>query len=109
MAFGETLKSFRKGDYGEKDDGNDEEGSSSHRMITLTGEEAKELEPYQEKFGPGQEMVIEATGKLEGDHFHIMSVKYAKDSGMDVNADAEAVMSKMRGPITPMQVQPSPS
>lgn len=108
MEYGDALKNLRKGDYGEDEK---EEGTSSHRMISLTDEEAKELTPYQEKFGSGQEMVIEATGKLEGDHFHIMSVKYAegKGEGMDANADAEEVMAKMRGPITPMQVQPSPS
>lgn len=107
MPISDALKSFRKGEYGDKEQpesGGDE--PSSPRVIHLTDDEKKAFEGSS--VSPGQEVVCEVSGKLEGDHLHVMSVR-ASGGGQDVNADAEAVMSKMRGPITPMQVQPSPS
>jgi hypothetical protein len=88
MAVSDALKSFRKGDYGD-DKGKEEKPSS--RVINLTDDEAKELMPYQEKFGPGEEMVIEATGKLEDGHFHVMSVKYAQGGGPESDEDMKKV------------------
>src|ERR1700751_5083053 len=109
MSISEALDHLRTSDYGgdSKDKPSEKEGV---RVLKLSEPEAKELAGYQEKMGPGSEMVIEDTGKLEGDHFHVMSVKYAQGGGgQDTNADAEAVMDKMRGiPMMAPQVQPSP-
>lgn len=107
-----ALKKFRDSGYPkEPDKPEEDEKSSGVRTIKLSDEEAKELTPYQEKFGPGEEMVIEATGKLEGDVFRVMSVKYAegKGGGMNMNADAESVMNQMRPPMMQNQTIPSPS
>lgn len=108
-----ALKKFREDGY-PKDKGDEKPESSGVRTLKLTDEEAKSLEPYQEKFGPGQEMVIEATGKLEGTTFRVMSIQYAEGKGgegqMDMNADAEEMMSKFRqGPMMQSQTVPSPS
>ncbi len=85
-----ALKKFRESGYPEDDSEDDEKSESSGvRTFKLTEEEAKELQPYQEKFGPGEEMVVEATGKLEGTTFRISSVKYAQGEEKE---DASQVM-----------------
>lgn len=107
-----ALKKFREDGY-PKDKGEGAPESSGVRTLKLTDDESKELAPYQEKFGPGEEMVIEATGKLEGNTFRVVSVRYAQggeDGSMDANADAEEVMAKFRpGPMMQSQTIPSPS
>ncbi len=111
--YSEALQKFRSGGYPEsnEDKDNESEGPGGVRVIKLSEEEAKELQPYQEKFGPGEEMVIEATGKLEGTSFRVMSVKYAQGGGApDENKDAEEMMNKFRatqGPMMPSQTVPS--
>lgn len=107
MPVSDVLKNFRGSDYGagEKGDKPSEksEGTSS-RTIELSPEEAKSLGGAE----PGAEVTLQVTGRLEDTHFHIMSVQ-GQGGESDTNADAEAVMSKMRGPMTPMQTMPSPS
>lgn len=81
MDVSNVLKGMRQGGYGsgpgKKDDAKkDENHSENTRMVKLSDDEVKGLEPYQ--VSPGEEIVLEMTGKLEEDgHFHIMSVKYA--------------------------------
>jgi hypothetical protein len=107
-----ALKKFRDSGYSKTGPEEPEEGkeeSSGVRTLKLTDEESKELTPYQEKFGPGQEIVIEATGKLEGNVFRVMSVKYAEGGAPEGNADAEELMSKYRDEVPTMRMQTSPS
>ena len=103
-----TLKKFRESGYPEDEEEKPE--SSGVRNIKLTDDEAKDLQPYQKV---GKEIVIEATGELEGTTFRITGgVKYASGAGgeQDVNADAEEVMSKFRpSPMTQSKTIPSPS
>lgn len=112
--YSEALKKFRESGYPKDKGDGGEESSSGVRTIKLTDDEKKSLEPYQQKFGLGEEMVLEVTGRLEDHGFRISSVKYAEggesEGSMDVNADAEEMMSKYRqGPMMQTQTIPSPS
>jgi len=56
-------------------------------------------------------MVVEATGKLEGDHFHVMSVRYAQGGEKACDDDMKKVagLDSAPAPMMQMQTQPSPS
>lgn len=95
MPFGDALENMRKTDYGAPPKKEESKGESS-RMLHLTEEETKSLAPYQEG---GEEIVLEVTGKLEGDHFHVMSAKYApKKEGEEEPNDA-AQVAGLQGPL----------
>lgn len=106
-----ALKKFRDSGY-PKDDGDDDEKPESLgvRTIKLTDEEAKELSQYGQ---PGEEVECTVMGKVEGNTLRVMSVRSPSaegDGNPDVNADAEAVMSRFRpGPMMQSQTIPSPS
>lgn len=99
MPVSEVLKNFRGASYGAPKDseGDDGEENSASRILKLSDDEIKSVAGA----GPGQEVTMTVTGKLEGDHFHVMSIQ-AQGGPMgapDQNADAQAVMAKMRGPM----------
>lgn len=75
MAVSDVLKNLRQSDYAGKG-AQPKEASPSPRTIKLSGDEMQALQPYQPK--PGEEIVLEVTGRLENDgDFHVLSVKYA--------------------------------
>lgn len=112
MPVSDALKQYRDSGYGgKKEDSGEGQKEKTSRVINLTDDEVKSLQPYAEKF-QGDDIVAEVTGRLEGSHFHVMSVKYAEGGSgePDVNADAEQVMAKYRmGPMVQSQTVPSPS
>lgn len=83
MDVSNVLKGIRQEGYGQRQDKKDDSKkddnhSENTRMIKLSDDEVKGLEPYQ--IAPGEECILEVTGKLEEDgHFHVMSVQYADD------------------------------
>lgn len=109
-----ALKKFRDSGYPNDASGasgpDAQSASTGVRTIKLTDEEVKELSAYST--GPGEEQVCEVSGKLDGNVLRVISVG-SPDSGadpMDVNADAEKVMSGFRpGPMMQSQTIPSPS
>jgi hypothetical protein len=111
MPISETLKKFRGNEYANGDDKSKGESEESQgvRSFKLSDEESKSLEPYTQRYGPGEEIVLEVTGRKEGDHFHISSVKYASGAsgGMEPPADEDA--RKVAGLDVRPMVQPSPS
>lgn len=97
MDISGALQSFRQKGYAEKKGGPESGGSGepeskTSRVIHLSEEESKEIAPYQEQNGPGSEIVLEVTGKLEGSHFRVMSVKYAPPQG-DPSESAQVMQS----------------
>lgn len=81
--------------------------SGVSRTIQLTEEELKSIPPPE----PGAEVTLEMTGKLEDGQFRVMTVSGQggiEGEGPDVNADAESVMTRMRGPVAQAQTIPSP-
>lgn len=104
MPISNVLKNFRDGGYGKNSSESEDKESSSSRMLQLSEEEVKSLEPYQVK--PGEEIILEVSGKLEDDHFHVMNVKYADGGGMD---DMAAKVAGQEPPMMMNRVLPSPS
>ena|SRR5258708_1567597 len=105
----DALKKFRTQGYGSTDAPTDpKESSAGPRVIKLTDEEVKGLAQYGQS---GEEVTCEIHGRVNGSELAVTSVSAPGGGGgqVDANADAEAVMAKMRGPMTQMQTMPSPS
>jgi hypothetical protein len=97
MAVSDALKKMRSGDE-----------SQSVRVIKLSEEEAKALDPVPD----GQEVQCDVMAKKEGDHLHVMSVKYTGGEGTMPDQDMNEMAAKVAGVQAPMmrsQVAPSPS
>lgn len=118
MAVSDVLKNFRNSSYGAGDKGNPEAPApddggeapnpdASPRTIMLTAQEQKSIEPYQ--VNPGDEITLEVSGRLEDDHFHVLSVNYSGGGEIDdgSKAVAEGLVGKVPG--MPTHTIPSPS
>jgi hypothetical protein len=95
MPVSDVLQNFRKSGYASEPDSADsseEKGATGPRSLALTDEEVKSLAPYQAN--PGEEIVLEVTGRLEGNHFRVMSAKYAQGPGSE-DEDAQKVAQGM--------------
>lgn len=98
MPISDMLDKFRKSGYSSPK--KSEDHASTPRTIQLSDDEMKSLQPYN--VSPGEEIVLEVTGKVEEDgHFHVMSAKYATGPGDD--------SGESKPPMVRMDTQPSPS
>lgn len=117
MAVADELRKVRENGYkpgafeaSTGENGNDpDEANQTSRIIKLSDEEVKGLEPYQVK--PGEEVILEVSGNLEGDHFHVMTVKYAngKEGDDEPMLDSEKQMADMVAKKVQPNLQISPS
>jgi len=97
MAISDVLKGMREG-VQKQEPPQEEQGG---RSFSLTEEEAKSLLPYQEEYQ--DEIVVEVTGKVEGNKFQVSSVKYAEkpEPGMKPEPQEPAMMPTVRTQTVP--------
>lgn len=91
MAIGDVLKGMRQNGYQKAEEA---EGAPAQRAFPLTPEETQQLMPYQEKYQ--DEIVVEATGKIQDGMFHVTQVKYADGDGMKSELQEKPEMPAMR-------------
>lgn len=111
MAVSDVLKNYRSSGYSSgKANSGEKQESPGPRVIKLSEEEVKGLEPYQVK--PGEEIILEVTGRLQGNDFTVLSAKYAT-GGQEPSEDedSKAVAEGLVGPMSgmPTKTIPSPS
>lgn len=94
MAVSDVLQKMRGSDYGsDKEDDESESPSPARRVLKLSDDEVKSLGESK----PGEQVTLQVTGKLEGDHFHVMSVEGAGGGmGMEEAAQVAGIPPTMR-------------
>jgi hypothetical protein len=107
MDLSGPLKNLRKDGYKQGAPQQEDSGKKTmSRIVKLSDDEMKSLEPYQ--VNPGEEIVLEMTGRLEDSgHFTVMGVKYAS-GGMDQGAEKVAGIQQP-APTVRTQTMPYPS